>query len=626
MGGLRPWMHKHQRVCTETMLDQKLCRLAILPLGLSLVFGTTALYAQSEPANVLTYHNDLAGTGQNLNETILTPATVNSNTFGRLFSRPVDGYVFPIPLYLSGVEIPGKGTHNVIFVATAHDTVYAFDADSNRGENAAPLWQVSFINSVAGITTIPTSVFGFSDPPEIGIMGTPVIDAASGTLYVVAKIRDASAAPVRYFARLYALDVATGTTKFGSPVDIQGSAPGTGTGSVSGVLSFNPLYEANRCALLLLNGVIYLTFASHNDSGPYHGCIVGYDAQTLDQVSFFYTTPNGSQGGIWMSAGAPTADEDGNIYCVTGNGAFDLNNGGVDFGNSFLKLGIGATNLFVVDYFAPYNAVALNSGDQDLGTCAPLLLPDGAGSPAHPHLLVAGSKTGVMYLIDRDNMGHFNAFNNSQIVQQFQLGPLWNTLAYFKNFIYVCPANNYLSAYSVTNAHMSTTPVMRSSYRFAANGASPSISANGTNNAIVWVVEKDASFSGRGPAVLRAYDAMNLTNQLYSSNDAGTRDQIQIAREFQVPVVANGKVYVATQTGLSVFGTFASVQPRLYISPNLGISLEGHIGDSYGIQYSTNLVDWTELMTVTPFTSPQTLEDLPTSQDPQGFYRAVLKP
>jgi hypothetical protein len=572
------------------------------------------------------YHNDLAGTGQNLNETILTPATVNSNTFGRLFSTPVDGYVFPMPLYLSGVEIPGKGTHNIVFVATAHNSLYAFDADSNHGENAAPLWQVSFINPVAGITTIPTSVLGFSDPSEIGIMGTPVIDAVSGTLYVVAKIRDTNAVPVRYFARFYALDVATGIPKFGSPVDIQGSAPGTGNGSLSGVLPFNPLYEANRCGLLLLNGIVYVTFASHNDLGPYHGCVVGYDSQTLEQVAFFYTTPNGSQGGIWMSAGAPTADEEGNIYCVTGNGAFDLNSGGVDFGNTFLKLATGATNLFVADYFAPYNAVALNSGDQDLGTCAPLLLPDAAGSVAHPHLLVAGSKPGVMYLVDRDNMGHFNAFNNSQIVQSLQVAQLWNTLAYFNNFIYVCPGNNYLAAYSVTNAHISTTPMMRSSYRFAANGASPSISANGTNGAIVWVVEKDASFTGRGPAVLRAFDAMNLTNQLYSSNDAGARDQLQIAREFQVPVVANGKVYVATQTGLSVFGTFASVQPRVSISPNLGITLEGHVGDSYGIQYSTNLVNWTEILTVTLFTSSQILEELPNSPDAQGFYRAVLKP
>jgi hypothetical protein len=573
------------------------------------------------------YHNDLSGTGQNLNETILTASTVNSNTFGRLFSIPVDGYVFPSPVYLSGVDIPGMGTHNVVFIATAHDSIYAFDADSNHGENATPLWKVSFINPVAGITTIPTSVFGFTDPSEIGITGTPVIDAASGTIYLVAKIRDASSSPVRYFARLYALDVATGDLKFGSPVDIQGSAPGTGPGNVSGILSFNPLYEANRCGLLLLNGVVYITFASHNDLGPYHGCIVGYDAQTLQQVAFFYTTPNGSQGGIWMSAGAPTADEDGNIYCVTGNGGFDLNSGGVDFANTFLKLTTGGTNLFISDYFTPFNALALNSGDQDLGTCAPLLLPDTAGSAAHPHLLVAGSKTGVMYLVDRDNMGHFNAFNNSQIVQSFQVAPLWNTLAYFNNFIYVCPGNNFLSAYSITNGQLSTTPVMRSTHKFTANGASPGISANGTNDAILWVLEKDASFTGRGPAVLRAYDAMNLTNQFYSSSDAGTRDQIQIAREFQVPVVANGKVYVATQSGLSVFGTFASVQPRLSITPNLGLSLEGHIGDSYGIEYSTNLADWTEIDTLTLFASPQGLEELPNSPpDPQGFYRAVLKP
>ena len=592
-------------------------------LGLFLIFRI----AHSQPANVLMYHNDLAGTGQNLTETILTPATVNSNTFGKLFSIPLDGYVFPAPLYLSGVNIPGKGIHNVVFVATAHDTVYAFDADSNHGTNATPLWKVSFIDPLAGITTIPSTVLGFTDPPEIGIMGTPVIDASSGTIYVVAKIRDASSVPLRYLARLYALDVASGDAKFGSPVDIQGSAPGNGIGSSGGILSFNPLYEANRCGLLLLNGVVYITFASHNDTGPYHGCIVGYDAQTLEQVAYFYTTPNGSQGGIWMSAGAPTADEDGNIYCVTGNGAFDLNNGGVDFGNTFLKLATGGTNIFVSDYFAPYNASALNAGDQDLGTCSPLLLPDSTGSAAHPRLLVAGSKTGAVYLVDRNNMGYFNAFNNGQIVQSLQVAPLWNTLAYFNNLIYICPANNSLAAYRIANGQLSTAPMTRSTHKFSATGASPSISANETNGAIVWVIEKDASFAGRGPAVLRAYDAMNLTNQFYSSNDAGTRDQLQIAKEFQVPVIANGKVYVATQSGLSVFGTFASVQPRLYISPTLGITLEGHVGDTYGIQYSTNLTDWAEIDIVTLFASPQLLEELATSSmDPQGFYRAVLKP
>lgn len=609
------------------MLRQKINARIIYSLAFSLVLGAPILSVRSEPVNVLMYHNDLAGTGQNLNETTLTPATVNSNTFGRLFSIPVDGYVFPVPLYLSGVDVPGRGVHNIVFVATAHDSLYAFDADSNHGDNATPLWQLSFINPSAGITTVPTSALNFSDPPEIGIMGTPVIDPTSGTLYVVAKMRDSSSTPIKYFARLYALDVATGETKFGSPVDIQGSAPGTGTGSVSGILSFNPLYEANRCGLILYNGVVYITFASHNDFGPYHGCIVGYDAQTLEQLVFYYSTPNGSQGGIWMSAGAPTVDDEGNIYCVTGNGAFDPNSGGVDFGNTFLKVATGGTNLFVADYFAPYNAVALNSGDQDLGTCAPLLLPDTVGSTSHPHLLVAGSKTGVMYLIDRDNMGHFNSFNNSQIVQSFQMAALWNTLAYFNNHIYVCPANNALAAYSITNGQMSTTPVMRSTYKFSANGASPSVSANGTDNAIVWVLEKDSSFVGRGPAVLRAFDAMNLTNQLYGSNDAGSRDQLQIAREFQVPVIANGKVYVATQSGLSVFGTFASIQPRLYLSPTSGLSLEGNVGDSYGIEYSTNLADWTEIDNVTLFSSPQVLEDFPYNpDDPQGFYRAVLKP
>lgn len=514
--------------------------------------------------NVLTYHNDLARSGANLSETVLTLTNVNENSFGKHLTHSVDGFVYAQPLYMTGVSIPGKGLHNVVFVATEHNSVYAFDADSNQGDNATPLWHVSFIDPAAGITTVPYDDYGWDDAPafELGITGTPVIDPAAGTLYVVAKIKDTSTGTAQYPQRLYALDIHTGAAKFGAPVDIQGSAFGSGWGSDGrGNLPFNPFWHLQRPGLLLLNGVVYIGFASHGDGGPYHGWIFGYDALTLQRRRIFNATPDGYQGGIWMSGGAPAVDAAGNIYCITGNGLFDADKGLMDFGNSFLKLVPAGTNLVVTDYFTPYNYKDLDVLDIDLGSSGPLLLPDSVGSAEHPRLLVACGKEGVIYLLDRDNMGHYNPNDDSQIVQSFRVAQAYRgafgAAAYFNNLIYYGCSGDFLKAYSISNGRMSESPVSQSSARFGFPGTSPSISANGTNNAIVWAILAEG-FRAGASAVLYAYNATNLAEQLYSSVDAGTRDQLGLAQKFSVPVIANGKVYVGTGGGLSVFGTLGN--------------------------------------------------------------------
>jgi hypothetical protein len=536
-------------------------------LAATLLAFVAPLWSQAQ-TNVLTYHNDLARTGQNLSETVLTLDNVNGDNFGELFTYTLDGWVFTQPLYVAGVQIPGRGIHNVVYIATEHDSVYAFDADSNQGANGAPLWQVSFINPAAGLTTVPISIFGFNNPPELGITGTPVIDPASSTLYVVAKVEDISSSPTRYYERLYALDLGTGALKYGSPVNLQYALPGTGGGSSGGKISLDPLYEFQRAGLLLLDGTLYIAFASQGDEGPYHGWVVGCDAATLEPVRAFIDTPNGIEGGIWMSGGAPAADADGNIYCMTGNGTFDTSPPVQDFSMSFLKLTPNGTNLSVADYFMPSDDVALNAIDGDLGSGAPVVLPDSAGSPAHPHLLFGAGKDNTTYLMDRDNLGHYNPSNDNQILHKdtnYAHGT-FATPAFFNNALYLAGANDLLKCYSISNAQISTNPVSEGPDEIGWPGATPSISANGTNNAIVWVIQAGGFAASNGPAYLLAYNATNVAQRLYSSADAGTRDRLGLAQKFSVPTVANGKVYVGTGFGLTAFGNlgapFATTAPQ----------------------------------------------------------------
>ena len=482
--------------------------------------------------SVLTYHNDLARTGQNLSETLLTPASVSSGKFGQLFSYPVDGQVYTQPLYMPGVVIPGKGIHNVVFAATEHDSVYAFDADNYL---AAPLWHVSFINPAQGVTTASAANLGCgSIVPEIGITATPVIDPASGTLYVVSMTESGGA----YQHQLHALDIGTGAEKPGSPVQIQASIPGLGDGTTT--VQFQPWLYKERAGLLLLNGVVYTSWASHCDAGNYHGFIIGYNASTLQQAAVYSDTPNWWAGAFWQAGAAPAADVNGNIYVVSANGTFDANVGGPDLGESVLKLSTG-NNLSAVDYFTPFNADQLSENDLDLGSSGALLLPDGAGSSSHPNLLVTGSKDGSVYLLDRDNLGHFQTGANGQIVQELAsaVGPLFGIPVYFNKTVYFSAAQDQLKAFSLQNGLLSNSPVSESAVTFHAQGSVPSISANGAANGILWTIDPAAE--------LRAFDATDLGNQLYQG-------KVSSWVEFSTPTIANGKVYVGTLNSLEVFG------------------------------------------------------------------------
>ncbi len=517
---------------------------------------------------VLTYHNDIARTGLNPNETELNLTNVNPSSFGKLFSHAVDGYVYAQPLVLTNVSIPGQGVRNVVYVATEHDSVYAFDADTN----AAALWQVSFLNPAAGVTTVSSDDVDCEDLlPEIGITSTPVIDAASGTIYVEAKTKEVAAGVTNFVHRLHALDVATGAEKFGGPVIVQPSVPGTGDGNDSnGQVPFNGLTHLNRMGLLLSRGVVYIGTASHCDNGPFHGWLIGYGAQTLTLSNVLNLTPNGSDGGLWESGCAPGGDTNGNIFLISGNGTFDASTNN-DYGNSFLKL--SATNgLQVADYFTPFNQDYLSLTDFDLGSGGTLLLPDEAGSTAHPHLLVGAGKEGRVYLLDRDNLGQFQAGSDSQIVQSLPgaINPCFDTPAYFNGLIYFLGVSDTLKAFSISNGVLATTPQAESPARYDFPGATPSVSANGTSDAIVWAIQAD-TYDVSGPAVLHAYNATNVALELYNSlqADGGARDYPGAGVKFSVPTVANGKVYVGTQNGLAVFGNALFVATPS-ISPNGG--------------------------------------------------------
>ena len=503
----------------------------------------------SAQVSVTTYRNNLARTGENLAETILTPANVNPVQFGKIFSRPVDGQIYAQPLYLPSVAIAGKGVHNVVFVATQHDSVYAFDADSNTGPNEPPLWQVSLANTAAGEATA-----GVADvlncptiAPELGITGTPVIDPSTNTLYVVAMTKRGD----QIFHRLHALDITSGAERPGSPVLIAASVPGTGDRALSSSstsVTFDAYFYKNRAGLLLLNGVVYTGWTSHCDSRSYHGWIIAYDARSLQQVAVFNTTPNGYQGSIWMGGAAPAADAEGNIYAISGNGSFDADANGLNLGDSVVKL--SSPSLTVLDYFTPFNQLYLDRADIDLGSSGAVLLPDLAGSLAHQRLLVSAGKEGRIYLLDRDRMGRFNPDADSQIVQSIEgaVGAAFGGPAYFNGTVYFSAAYDRLKAFSVSGAHIETPPASQSSLVFDYPGAIPAISANGSSNGIVWVVESD--YGG----TLHAYDASNLANELYNTQMNSSRDVLGSFVRFSVPTIANGRVYVGTGAALVVFG------------------------------------------------------------------------
>lgn len=507
---------------------------------------------------VLTYKYDGFRTGQNLQEATLTPDSVNPDRFGLLFVQPVDGYVYGQPLYMPGVAIPGKGIHNVVYIVTEHDSVYAFDAEDSIGRNAAPLWKVSFLDASRGVTTVPSEdtpgCQRYSLYPELGITDTPVIDPETNSLFVVAMTRERDGERYLYAHRLHALDLATGAEQFGSPVLVQATVAGTGGGSVGGMVRFDAALHKNRPGLALANGTVYTCWGSHCDGGTYHGWVLGYDARTLQAVSAFNVTPDGRDGSVWSAGAAPAVDADGNLFFATANGTFDADRGGRDYGMSALKLS-GSDGVSVLDYFTPFDYANQNDLDHDLGSSGVLALPDQPGP--HPHLLVATTKHGSLYLLDRDNLGQYTAGEN-RIVQEFRerIEACYHTPAYFGGLLYIAPAGSAFQAYAVVDGRLTEQPVSQTPDYFAYPGLNPVVSANGQENAIVWAIE-NRDPSGQeyvGQSVLHAYSAWDLSVELYRSDEAEGLDALGRYVKFSVPTVANGRVYVGTQSGLAVLG------------------------------------------------------------------------
>jgi hypothetical protein len=539
----------------------------------SATIGVTSL------PGIASYHYDLARDGANAQEFALTTTSVRTTTFGKLFSCPVDGAVYAEPLWLPAVNI-GGGTHNLIFVATQHDSLYAFDSDASPCQQ---FWHVNLLDAAHGGVANETTVCwydvggGSGDiQPEVGVTGTPVIDPATNKLYVVSKSETGGCStgnPNVFYQRLHAIDITTGNESQ-TPVPISASVSGTGDGSSGGTVSFDSQTEGQRPGLALLKNVtvggsiydiVYVSWASHEDEFPYHGWILGYNAANVQQqLQVFNASPNGGQGGIWMAGDAPAFDALGNMYVATGNGTFDADMGGSDYGDSVLKVNTNGA-LAVTDYFTPFNQLSLNAVDEDLGSGGVVLLPDQTVGP--PHLLVGGGKQGLIYLLDRDNMGQFFA-SSDIVVQEFQadIGS-WTTPAFWQNALFIAGSGNHgscdlLRMYQVNSSAPSpfnTTPSSVSAHCFQFPGATPVVSSSGGSNGIVWATEvgcySTAASTCSSAAILFAYDATNLTTELWDSSQAlNQRDQAGTAVKFTVPTVANGKVYIGTRTELDVYG------------------------------------------------------------------------
>jgi hypothetical protein len=509
----------------------------------SVTIGVTDL------AGVFTYHNNNNRDGSNTREFALTPSNVNTSSFGKLFSCNADGAIYAQPLWVPNVGI-GGGTHNVIVAATMRDSVYVFDADANP---CVTYWNKNLIPG--GETYGNNGDVGSLDIfPDIGILGTPVIDSTTSTIYVVTKTKNSGT--TTYHQRIHALNLTDGSEKFGGPIDITSAitVPGVGDQSSGGNVPFNVLTENQRPGLALVNGVVYVSWASHGDNTPYHGWIIGYNAGNLAQTpTVFNTTPNGGLGGIWMSGGAPAADSSNNLYVITGNGSFDSTN--KNYGMAFLKLSTSG-GLNVSDFFSPFNESTLSGGDQDFGSGGAAVLIDQPSGP-FPHLVVGGGKDQNLFVLNRDagKMGGFSASSNN-VVQSVPFGNgIFATAAFWNNHLYLAGSGSLKAlAFNSGNSTFNSTPSSQSTDTYGFPGSSPSVSASGTTNGIVWAISSNAYGTNdngpraAGPALLRAYDATNLNTELWNSSQAaGGRDTAGNAVKFTVPTVANGKVYIGTR-------------------------------------------------------------------------------
>jgi hypothetical protein len=562
-------------------------------------------------ASVLTYHNDNASDGQNMQETVLTPSNVNSTSFGKVFTTSVDGQAYAQPLFVQGLNIAG-GVHNVLFVATEHDSVYALDAGTGQ-----VLWQdnmltaaVSGLQGATSITTIPSADVFIGTrgviSPEIGITSTPVIDSSTNTIYLVAATKEMVSGVAHYVQQLFALNLATGAENYRMVNGQNTNSPATlgdttfvngvysnnspawvnGTGALNdgnGHVFYNVMFGLQREALTLANGQVYFASGSQGDINPWHGFIVGFNASTLALSAVFCATPNGAGGDNWESGGKLAADSQGNLYTALGNGTFDgnnstgtitgLNSAGFpamgDYANTLIKLSVDTVHnsssnqningwgLQVTDYFEPYNEAALTTNDRNLSGGAPLLLPASAGDTAHPNLLVIAGKQNVTYLLDMKNLGKFSANKADEIaniveeIPSKELGrPIFGTPAYFNQQLYYVSQEGFGKSFSVPNgqAHIVPTPASVSPDSYGHHSATPSISANGTADGIVWTTNWATN-------ELRAYAATGFNTELYTSSQAANnRDALGTAVPFSVPTVANGFVYLGTSNSIVAYG------------------------------------------------------------------------
>ncbi len=482
---------------------------------------------------VPTWHFDNGRSGANTHEAILTPSNVNFNQFGLLFSQSVDGGVVAEPLYVPNLTIGGN-VHNVVFVVTMHDSVYAFDAASNTGSDASPLWKVNFTNPSAGVTTVPVSVVGCGNTTaftELGIVGTPAIDTKKGIIYLVAETYENKAV----VHRLHALNITNGQEEPGSPVVIKATITVNGS-----PVTFQDTNEMDRPGLLLFNGMLYIGFGSTGCHGV--GWIMAYNPTTLQQRAVFNPAPTGIGTGIWQSGGGLSADQEGNIYFATADGPFDVNTGGQDYGDSMIKLTLTSSGFVVSDYFTPYDEAALNSNDRDLGASGLLIIPDQSGS--FPHLLAGGGKGGEIYLVNRDNMGQFNPAQDN-VVQEVANAPMFATPVYWNQNVYF--TGQHVQGYSLNSGVLkliSQTYTLGTVYP-------PVISSNGSTNGILWVLNNNN---------LLAFNPLNLTQKYYDNTSMKTRDAISAVEHFATPMVANGRLYVGTTTSLAVFGLLPQVK------------------------------------------------------------------
>ncbi|MGO9835307.1 MAG: pyrrolo-quinoline quinone [Polyangiaceae bacterium] len=501
--------------------------------------GSDAAAGSAPTVSVLTYHNDVARTGQYQTETVLTPSDVNASTFGKKFAQPVDGYVYAQPLFVPALTI-GGATHDVVFVVTEGNSIYAFDANAS----GPVLWHTN-----VGTSLSCSDLDDCGDlVPGAGITGTPVIDPSTQTMYLVALTKDS----MGDHHRLHAIDLITGADKLGGPVDVSPTAQGTGANSMNGTVQFDPGTHYQRCALALIGDIVYIGIGSNAESdSDNHGWVVGYGAGDLSSTMTFCTSPDDNWSSIWQSGGGLSADSAGYIYAETANGTFDVNTGGKDYGDTALKLDSTGG---VVDYFTPYNQADLSNGDIDFGAANPVVLPDQTGPVAHE--LLASGKPGILYLINRDDMGHYHSGSDTQIVQSVPAFPnttgvtngIFMSPAYWNGWIYVSGIGDSVQAFALSAGRLSTSPASQTTEQFSWPGATASVSSNGSTAGILWVLDGKAG-------VLHAYDATNLASELYNTTQAtGGRDTPGHPVKFAVPTVAKGHVYVGTQTELDVYG------------------------------------------------------------------------